>query len=88
MDGNAISLAVTEGKYRMVRRMLANAGYPVEELQRIRYGPVNLSGLEAGRTEPVDDDECVQWAQALLESANKKIGKSNKDSQASMEIER
>ena len=43
---NHIELSVTEGKYRMVRRMLANIGQPVLTLQRIEYGPFVLSTLE------------------------------------------
>jgi len=41
---------VKEGKYRMVRRMLANAGHPVVELHRESYGSVDLDelGLEEG----------------------------------------
>ena len=40
-----IELSVTEGKYRMVRRMLANVGQPVSQLTRIKYGPFRLGTL-------------------------------------------
>jgi len=37
---NSISLIVAEGKYRMVRRMLANIGHPVLSLSRTRIGEI------------------------------------------------
>ena len=46
IEDNEIELIVTEGKHRMVRRMLANIGQPVETLQRINYGPFILGDLE------------------------------------------
>jgi pseudouridine synthase len=33
VDGQSVRLVVTEGKYRMVRRILANCGHPVIELR-------------------------------------------------------
>jgi 23S rRNA pseudouridine2605 synthase len=48
IDGDRLTLAVTEGKYRMVRRMLANAGHPVVSLRRVSYGPFALGDLPAG----------------------------------------
>lgn len=40
-----LRLRVTEGKYRMVRRILHNAGHSVALLHRCRYGHVTLAGL-------------------------------------------
>jgi pseudouridine synthase len=48
LDGARVRLSVTEGKHRMVRRMLANAGHPVVALRRLSYGPIALGGLPAG----------------------------------------
>lgn len=47
-EGDRLWLEVTEGKHRMVRRMLANAGFPVLELHRWAYGPFRLGDLPAG----------------------------------------
>ncbi len=44
-DGDRVTLAVTEGRHRMVRRMLANAGHPVVALRRIAFGPFELGEL-------------------------------------------
>lgn len=43
--GSVVTLAVTEGKHRMVRRMLNNAGFPVVALRRIAFGPCTLGDL-------------------------------------------
>lgn len=43
-----VTLTVREGKHRMVRRMLANAGAPVLTLHRVSYGAVQLAPLAEG----------------------------------------
>ncbi|MCU0387595.1 MAG: pseudouridine synthase [Chitinophagaceae bacterium] len=43
-----ISLTLTEGKNRQVRRMTAAVGFPTLRLVRWRIGKVNLKGLEPG----------------------------------------
>ncbi|CAM9542346.1 unnamed protein product [Choristocarpus tenellus] len=63
--GCDVRLTVCEGKHRMVRRMLANAGYPVLELRRERYGKILLGDLEEGATEVVGG-EGLTWAKHLL----------------------
>ncbi|MEM6928279.1 MAG: pseudouridine synthase, partial [Myxococcota bacterium] len=42
LAGDVVTLTVREGKHRMVRRMLANAGYPVVDLERRSFGPFTL----------------------------------------------
>ncbi len=39
-----VSVTVTEGKNRMVRRILHNCGHSVLQLHRSRYGAITLSG--------------------------------------------
>lgn len=53
-DGDRVRLVVREGKHRMVRRMLANAGHPVLALHRLRYGPYALGDLGEGEVRVVD----------------------------------
>jgi 23S rRNA pseudouridine2605 synthase len=55
--GSGVTLTVTEGRYRMVRRMLANAGHPVEALHRLAYAGVRLGELPAGAWRFVEDAE-------------------------------
>lgn len=57
LDGDRLTVAVTEGKHRMVRRMLANAGHPVIELTRLAYGPFGLGDLAEGEWRLPTDEE-------------------------------
>lgn len=57
IDEDTIQLIVKEGKYRMVRRMLANAGHPVEALHRVRYGAFELGELEEGALRALTESE-------------------------------
>jgi 23S rRNA pseudouridine2605 synthase len=61
-----VRLVVEEGKHRMVRRILANSGYPVIGLKRYRLGPVQLEDdLLPGCSRELTPDENT-WAQQLL----------------------
>ena len=60
-----VKLTVKEGKYRMVRRILANCGHPVVALQRLRHGNVELGGLKVGELRHVTEDE-ISWAKTLI----------------------
>jgi len=67
---NKVRLIVTEGKHRMVRRILANAGHPVIELRRIRFGEIRLEELEIEEDDVVEiDGEALDWALGLLTQA-------------------
>ncbi len=50
-----ISLELTEGRNRQVRRMTASVGHPTIRLFRARMGSLNLSdlGLQAGKWQPL-----------------------------------
>lgn len=64
-EGNQVRLVVTEGKHRMVRRMLANLGLPVTALVRLRFGPVELGALASGELRELDEAE-LAWLDALM----------------------
>mmetsp|Transcript_6939 Transcript_6939/g.15206 ORF Transcript_6939/g.15206 Transcript_6939/m.15206 type:complete len:351 (-) Transcript_6939:74-1126(-) len=66
-EGNTVRLQVAEGKYRMVRRILANCGHPVLTLHRLRYGSVWLGDLEEGEVVPIEGPG-LDWAKSLLAS--------------------
>jgi 23S rRNA pseudouridine2605 synthase len=57
MEDDKVTLSVTEGKHRMVRRMLANAGHPVMSLRRLQFGPFVLGELAPGQWRPATTDE-------------------------------
>jgi 23S rRNA pseudouridine2605 synthase len=48
IEGSVVMLAVQEGKHRMVRKMLNNAGFPVKTLRRVAFGPFTLGELAPG----------------------------------------
>ncbi|CAM9120944.1 unnamed protein product [Ectocarpus sp. 12 AP-2014] len=66
ISGRDVRVVVREGKNRMVRRMLANAGYPVLELRRERYGKILLGDLPEGEHVPVSG-EALEWARSVLQ---------------------
>lgn len=43
-----ISIAITEGKFRQVRKMTAAVGYPTLRLVRVRIGEITLEPLKSG----------------------------------------
>ena len=62
---STVRLSVSEGKHRMVRRMLANCGHKVLELRRERHGEVVLGDLKEGEFRELSLDE-LNWAKSLL----------------------
>lgn len=49
-----VSITLTEGKYRQVRKMTAAAGFPTLRLVRVRIGNIHLGNLKAGEVREVD----------------------------------
>lgn len=48
-DGKAwLEMTLSEGRRREIRRMCEYVGHPVEKLQRISVGPINLGKLHTG----------------------------------------
>jgi 23S rRNA pseudouridine2605 synthase len=54
---STLTVVITEGRKREVRRMMTAIGHHVLRLQRIRFGPVRLGDLEAGAWRMLSDDE-------------------------------
>jgi 23S rRNA pseudouridine2605 synthase len=49
LGADRVELTIREGRKRQVRRMLEAVGHPVVSLERVRFGPLWLGGLEQGR---------------------------------------
>jgi pseudouridine synthase len=63
--GDVLTIAVSEGKHRMVRRVLANSGHPVLALRRVAFGGLHLGQLAPGAWRPATAEE-LAWADALV----------------------
>lgn len=50
-----LSITITEGKFRQVRKMTAAVGFPTLRLIRVRIGHIVLDGLPSGQVIEVDD---------------------------------
>lgn len=50
-----ISIILTEGKFRQVRKMTATVGFPTVRLVRIRVGAITLKGLSEGAVLPLSE---------------------------------
>lgn len=49
-----VSITVTEGKFRQVRKMTSAVGFPTLRLVRVRIGNIKLGNLNAGEVKEVD----------------------------------
>jgi 23S rRNA pseudouridine2605 synthase len=76
MEMSEVSLVVSEGKHRMVRRMLANCGHPVVELKREKHGEVRLGDLPEGEFRDLTEEE-LEWVMTVMPPRSKK-GKNRK----------
>ena len=54
---SALTLVLTEGRKREVRRLLLEVGHPVVRLRRLRFGPIHLGALPAGAWRELDRRE-------------------------------
>ncbi|MBU2927191.1 pseudouridine synthase [Winogradskyella psychrotolerans] len=49
-----LSITITEGKFRQVRKMTAKVGLPTLRLVRVRIGDYNLDAMEPGEVIPIN----------------------------------
>lgn len=72
VPASRVRVSVREGKYRMVRRILHNAGHSVLELHRVRYGSILLTDdVGEGEVRPCTAEE-KKWAEQVMKSSNSK----------------
>ena len=64
IDGDTVRLVVQEGRNRIVRRMLHNAGHSVLDLQRVRFGAFSLQDLPVGEYREATKTELASIVQS------------------------
>jgi 23S rRNA pseudouridine2605 synthase len=60
-----VELVLHEGRKHIVRRLLAETGYPVSRLVRTAIGPIKLGDLKAGRTRRLTRPEIAALFKAV-----------------------
>lgn len=66
-----IQITLREGKYRHIRRMMGELGYPVLKLTREQYGNLTLDGLQSGEVRALTPHEVKQIRNLALRNVGK-----------------
>ena len=69
-NSSLIELTIHEGRNRIVRRLLAQLGYPVDSLIRTKFGSVNIGRLKSGAIRSLGESEVA----ALMDAADASAG--------------
>lgn len=62
---SVVELTLHSGRNRVVRRLLAEIGHPVERLVRVRFGPIVLDEQKQGKIRPLRSDEIGELFEAV-----------------------
>jgi 23S rRNA pseudouridine2605 synthase len=65
LSEHELELTIHEGRNRQVRRMCSAVGHPVDELVRVRFGPLRLEGLGVGEHRRLSERETGLLRRAL-----------------------
>lgn len=60
-----VSITITEGKFRQVRKMTSAVGFPTLRLVRIRIGDIHLKRMKPCTIEKVEDSETILFSNKL-----------------------
>ena len=67
INKSQISMTLTEGKNRQIRRMARVVGLTVKGIKRMRIGPIDLGTLKSGEWRYLENDELIKLAPSLRE---------------------
>ncbi|MFC0214903.1 pseudouridine synthase [Paenibacillus chartarius] len=67
---SVLSITIHEGRNRQVRRMLEAVHFPIIRLKRVKYGPIELSGLARGKFRHLKSDEVAMLRESALSTQN------------------
>ena len=70
-DTTTLEVVLHQGEKRQIRRMLERLGYQVVYLCRTEFGPLNLKGLEPGRTRRLTAREMKLLSRLVFEPKEK-----------------
>ena len=62
---SVVELTLHSGRNRVVRRLLAAIGNPVERLVRTKFGPISLAEQRQGKIRPLRSDEVGELFEAV-----------------------
>jgi 23S rRNA pseudouridine2605 synthase len=79
---DTLELTIHEGRKRQVRRMCKAVGHPVQRLERVRFGPLELGSLESGRYRRLTAAEIAALAGASAGAAARPGGASSSSARA------
>lgn len=62
---STVEISIHEGRNRQVRRMFESKGYKIQNLKRISYGPLTLSGVKRGSFRKLTAQEINQLMELM-----------------------
>jgi 23S rRNA pseudouridine2605 synthase len=77
-----LEITVTEGKNRLVRRMLAAVGHPVSKLRRESFATISLRGLERGHFRMLTKEEVERLRELAAGVPAINVGRKSRQSKA------
>jgi 23S rRNA pseudouridine2605 synthase len=67
-----LEVTITEGRNRLIRRMMEKVEHPVMKLKRVAHGPFKLGKLKPGEVRPLIQKDYLQLRQRVLTRSRNK----------------
>ena len=69
-DFSVLVIVVTEGRNRLVRRMMDKLGFPVKKLLRISHGPFRLGKIRSGQVQKLTEKEYLSLKSKVMNASD------------------